>query len=339
MRVGDAPASHSADVLALPHAAVAPFLTDLQSVGLITTISGDPPRYAPTPPDVGFAPLLREGMEALDRARSTINELTDEHRAAIRRRDAKLLVEVITGTDAIRQQVRNLQLSTQSEMLWFCRAGHVAMAPSDNTEEFEMLASGVSYNVRYEQALLEEPGMVDSLAQGIWAGEVARAAPSLPCEWRSRTAQLRCARRFLAVTGSANPLPHSCATATCSPRSSTATGQPPHLCSPSPTRRPVCLPKAPPPTRSPTRPEPWCPPCPRRQRQGHRHSPEHERPHLQRRISEVMALTHAHTRMQLAWQVSRRGWLDITKDGHRRRFRERTRGRRRALAQPTLSLS
>jgi len=36
---------------------------------------------------------------------------------------------------------------------------------------------------------------------------------------------------------------------------------------------------------------------------------------VQRRISELMAVTGAQTRMQLAWQVSRRGWLDLPQPG------------------------
>src|SRR5699024_4385162 len=75
---------------------------------------------------------------------------------------------------------RTLQTSTRSEMLWFCRAGHVTMPSSDNDEEFAMLARGVRYRVVYERALLEEPGMIDSLILGVRAGEEARAAPTLP---------------------------------------------------------------------------------------------------------------------------------------------------------------
>jgi DNA-binding NarL/FixJ family response regulator len=36
---------------------------------------------------------------------------------------------------------------------------------------------------------------------------------------------------------------------------------------------------------------------------------------VQRRISELMAVTGAQTRMQLAWQVARRGWLDPPQPG------------------------
>jgi DNA-binding CsgD family transcriptional regulator len=180
VRLGDAPAAQLAEVLGVGEVEMKELLADLQELGLVTSVDGDPVRYAPTPPDVGFAPLLLGGLEALDRARATVAQLTDEHRATTRRRDANQLVEVITGTNAIRQQLRHLQLSTRSEILWFCRAGHVAMASSDNDEEFAMLARGIGYRVIYEQALLEEPGMIDNLMLGIRAGEVARATPSLP---------------------------------------------------------------------------------------------------------------------------------------------------------------
>lgn len=177
--VGDATAGVVAERLRTESSEVEPLLERLAEAGLVRT-AGSPRRYAPTPPDVGFAPLLLRGTEAVDRARATVAQLTDEYRAAVRRRDADQLVEVVTGVEAIRQQLRTIQLSTRSEMLWFCRAGHVAMPSSENDEELGMLARGVSYRVIYEHALLEEPGMVDDVARGIAAGEEARAHPSLP---------------------------------------------------------------------------------------------------------------------------------------------------------------
>lgn len=180
VRLGDASAAQLAEVLDIGEVELNQVLADLQALGLITSIGSEPARYAPTPPDVGFAPLLLGGLEALDRAREAVAQLTDEHRTTMRRRDASQLVEVITGANAIRQQLRNLQLGTRAEILWFCRAGHVAMTSTDNEEEFSMLERGISYRVIYEQALLEEPGMIDNLVLGVRAGEVARAAPVLP---------------------------------------------------------------------------------------------------------------------------------------------------------------
>jgi hypothetical protein len=74
------------------------------------------------------------------------------------------LVEVVTGVAAIRQQLAGLQRGAREAIVWFCTAGHVAMPSSDNAEEFEMPAKGVRHRVIYEQALLEETGMVENVA-------------------------------------------------------------------------------------------------------------------------------------------------------------------------------
>lgn len=159
--------------------AVKEALDRLLERGLVTP-HGDPPRYAATAPDVAFGPLLLESQAAVNKASSAVAELAEEHRSNARRHNAELLVEVVTGQSALRQALRNIQLSTRTEMLWFCRAGHVAMPSSDNDEEFDMLSRGVRYQVLYEHALLEEPGMIDSLVLGVRAGEEARAVAELP---------------------------------------------------------------------------------------------------------------------------------------------------------------
>ncbi len=302
VRSGDASAAHHADVLGVGAVGVKEVLAGLQELGLVTTIDGEPVRYAPTPPDVGFAPLLLGGLEALDRARGAVAELTDEHRAATRRRDANQLVEVITGATAIRQQLRNLQLGTRSEILWFCRAGHVAMASSDNDEEFSMLARGVSYRVIYEQELLEEPGMLDNLMVGIRAGEVARAIPTLPVRMAISDRAIALCPLVPGRDGVSEP------TAALVRDSSLLTAL-------------IALFDSYWAAASPLRDSPADPTS----------DDETELLSLlvagvsdkavasrlgvsirtvQRRISELMAVTGAQTRMQLAWQVARRGWLD-----------------------------
>lgn len=156
-------------------------LGSLHSKGLASRLSRqDPPRFVATAPDIGLGSLLLSSQESLERARGAVAQLTDEYRSSVRRRDATQLVEVITGGPAIRQQLRNLQLRTREELLWFCRAGHVVMPSEDNSEEFEMLARGVRYQVIYEQALIEEPGMIANVAEGVRRGEQARATPHLP---------------------------------------------------------------------------------------------------------------------------------------------------------------
>jgi sugar-specific transcriptional regulator TrmB/DNA-binding CsgD family transcriptional regulator len=316
VRLGDASAAQVAELLEVGEVPMKELLSDLQELGLVTSVDGDPVRYAPTPPDVGFAPLLMGGLEALDRARGAVAQLTDEHRATTRRRDANQLVEVITGTNAIRQQLRNLQLSTRSEILWFCRAGHVAMASSDNDEEFAMLARGVSYRVIYETALLEEPGMIDNLVLGIRAGEDARATPSLPVRMAISDRSIALCPLVPGRDGITEPTAalvrdSNLLTALLALFDSYwAASSPLHVAegaASDPAGISVVSPSDP--------------------------TSEAERELLsllvagvsdkavatrlgistrtvQRRISELMAATNTQTRMQLAWQVARRGWLD-----------------------------
>jgi hypothetical protein len=158
----------------------AKLLESLHAKGLVSRVAGPDERYEPMPPDVGFGPLLLRGQESLEWARNAVFQLAEEYRSSARRRDASQLVEVVTGAAPLRQQIRNLQRSARHEIVWFCKAGHVAMPSSDNDEELEMLSRGVRYRVIYERALLEEPGMIASAAMSIGRGEVARATSTLP---------------------------------------------------------------------------------------------------------------------------------------------------------------
>jgi DNA-binding CsgD family transcriptional regulator len=84
------------------------------------------------------------------------------------------------GAAALRERLRHLQDSARTEMLWFCRANALAMSSADNTEEFDALERGVRYRVIYERALLEEPGMLENVAEGVRRGEDARTLRALP---------------------------------------------------------------------------------------------------------------------------------------------------------------
>jgi DNA-binding CsgD family transcriptional regulator/DNA-binding MarR family transcriptional regulator len=154
-------------------------LEALVALGLAAT-SGVEPVFHPLPPDVALGTALVRRQESLEAARRMVAHLTEDYRAGVRRHEADQLVEIIRGRAALRQRLRHLQENAQHEMLWFCRANHVAMASGENVEEFAALRRGVRYQVIYERALLEEPGMIENVAEGIRCGEQARAVPALP---------------------------------------------------------------------------------------------------------------------------------------------------------------
>lgn len=158
----------------------AEILDALTAAGLASHTDGTPRHFRAAPPDVALLPRLKRSAEALDLARSEAAQLIETYQETLRRHDASQLLEVITGAEALRQQLRQIQSSAQDEMLWFCKAEYVAMPSGSNAEEFEALARGVRYRVLYEKAFFDDEGAVDNVVAGVRAGEIARSAPQLP---------------------------------------------------------------------------------------------------------------------------------------------------------------
>ena len=168
-----------AEVSGLSPGAADDVLLRLEAKGLVVR-QGSDPVFRPQPPDVALGTALLRRQESLEGDRQLVAALGEEFRAVARRRDADHAVEVVTGASALRERLRDLQLGAREEILWFCRDNPLAMQGSDNTEERDALARGVRYRAIYERALLEGPGELDSVREGISWGEEARVAPALP---------------------------------------------------------------------------------------------------------------------------------------------------------------
>jgi sugar-specific transcriptional regulator TrmB/DNA-binding CsgD family transcriptional regulator len=164
----------------LPQADAARILGSLASKGLASHTDGTPRVFRAAPPDVALLPRLKRSADALELAQFEAARLIESYRDTMRRHDAGQLLEVITGAEALRQHLRQIQAGAQDEMLWFCKAQYVAMPSGSNAEEFQALARGVRYRVLYEKAFFEDEGAVDNVVTGVRAGEVARAVPHLP---------------------------------------------------------------------------------------------------------------------------------------------------------------
>lgn len=173
-------AAELAEVAELPPQEADEVLQRLQAKGLVTAQPADEPVFRPLPPDVAFGTTLLRRQESLEAARQTVASLSEEFRANASRRDAHHLVEVILGATTLRERLRDLQNSARQEILWFCRANPLAMQGADNTEEYGALSRGVRYRAIYERALIETPGELDSIAEGVSWGEEARVVPTLP---------------------------------------------------------------------------------------------------------------------------------------------------------------
>ncbi|MGA5317199.1 helix-turn-helix domain-containing protein [Streptomyces pseudogriseolus] len=155
-------------------------LDALAAKNLVSQSDGLPRHYRPTPPDVALLPRLKRRADALDLARAEATALLESYRETVRRQDLGQLIEVITGAEALRQHLRQIQDGARDEMLWFCKAQYVAMPSGSNRAEYDALARGVRYRVLYEKAFFDDEGAVDNVAEGVRAGETARAVPHLP---------------------------------------------------------------------------------------------------------------------------------------------------------------
>ncbi|WP_327039528.1 helix-turn-helix domain-containing protein [Micromonospora maris] len=170
-----------AERLHRPRTDIVTHLDALRAKGLVLPAGPEPDAaLRPLAPDVPLGGALLRQQEALETARASVNQLTEEYRAAMRRHDAAHLVEVITGAQALRDRLRDMQNAARSEVLWFCRANPLAMPGQDNVEEFDALARGVRYRAIYEREMLLEPAALQDVEQGVRAGEQARVLDRLP---------------------------------------------------------------------------------------------------------------------------------------------------------------
>ncbi|MCX4816641.1 LuxR C-terminal-related transcriptional regulator [Streptomyces sp. NBC_01239] len=164
----------------LPHDTLEAVLAALTGKGLASPTDHVPPQYSAVPPDVALLPRLQRRTDELDKARNTVTDLLDLYRSTRRRQDAGQLIEVITGAESLRQHLRQMQDNASHEMLWFCKAQYVAMPSGSNRAEYDALARGVRYRVLYEQAFFDDDHAVDNVIEGVQAGEIARSVPHLP---------------------------------------------------------------------------------------------------------------------------------------------------------------
>ncbi|GHG24325.1 helix-turn-helix domain-containing protein [Streptomyces albogriseolus] len=178
--MGRATAREVADRSGLEPGHTRQVLDALAAKNLVSQSDGLPRQYRPTPPDVALLPRIKRRADALDLARAEATALLESYRETVRRQDLGQLIEVITGAEALRQHLRQIQDGARDEMLWFCKAQYVAMPSGSNRAEFDALARGVRYRALYEKAFFDDEGAVDNVVEGVRAGEMARAVPHLP---------------------------------------------------------------------------------------------------------------------------------------------------------------
>ncbi|MEV4314354.1 LuxR C-terminal-related transcriptional regulator [Actinocrispum sp. NPDC049592] len=180
LRMPTATGAELAEQLGTSVAEATTLLLALESQGMASPVSGPPPRYRATPPDLALGPLVQSREQELQEIRARIAQLTDEYRSRTALRGAGEFIELVHGAKAIAQRVDQLQRSARKEVRGLVKPPVVAVSAEDNEVEFQALAVGVRYRVIYDRQLLMlngDPYMVTHAAQ---QGEEARIAVDLP---------------------------------------------------------------------------------------------------------------------------------------------------------------
>ncbi|MBP2328982.1 sugar-specific transcriptional regulator TrmB/DNA-binding CsgD family transcriptional regulator [Kibdelosporangium banguiense] len=161
---------------------VARRLTRLAAQGVITRIAGRPARYLAVAPDIAINGLVVQREQSLNATRAVVGELTMLYRASTRSASPSDVLEVVTGQDAVADQVEVLHRGARTEIRVFDKPPY-ARNPDEHRESGrQAYRPGMRYRIVYDRAALSWP---DRLAEEILPEHhrpsvQARVRPALP---------------------------------------------------------------------------------------------------------------------------------------------------------------
>ncbi|MFE7266472.1 helix-turn-helix domain-containing protein [Streptomyces sp. NPDC057592] len=153
-------------------------LNRLEDQGLVARSLGDTTRFVAAPPAAALrAPLIQRQNE-LNLAKLELDSLDEIYRAATLGRGAAEVVDVIHGTEAVRERVGHIQLGARKEVMNFVKAPFFS---SGNMTDDAVIERGVRYRVIIERSMLDEGApSFEEIIQARAAGEMVRIAESVP---------------------------------------------------------------------------------------------------------------------------------------------------------------
>ncbi|MEV6969660.1 LuxR C-terminal-related transcriptional regulator [Hamadaea sp. NPDC051192] len=161
----------------LPAAVVAGLLGSLTARGLVLFEDNG---YAVAPPAVALGALLRQQRDDLRSAETELVALAEAHRLATIGRTAGDVIEVITGTDAVRQRFAQVQHAARIEVRSMVVPNSTVVPPGENSAEPVSMARGVRYRVIVDRAFLEMAGGHQIIAEALEEGEEVRYVDKVP---------------------------------------------------------------------------------------------------------------------------------------------------------------
>lgn len=173
---GPARAAELADRLHTTPLCAERLLTELAAAGLAHTEAG---RHTAVPPDVALRAMLVRRRTELGRAETALAELNALFRSSTNR-SARDVIEVITGSEGVRQRFIQMQDGATDEIRVFVRYPPTVIRDDENEAEPAAVSRGVTYRVVVERAVLEAPGGWASAEAAQREGEQIRMVSTLP---------------------------------------------------------------------------------------------------------------------------------------------------------------
>lgn len=164
-----------ADGTALSQDEVRAALVSLIDRGLVDRMAETPTRFVAASPSV-VESMIAKRLAELRAAQKTLDGLAAQYRAKSLARTADGVFEIIRGKDALRQCSLSLLRSARSEVLNLVKPPLIAL----QVEERIGPGDSVRNRVIYETPALEHAGALDALRKGLRPNDVARVHSNLP---------------------------------------------------------------------------------------------------------------------------------------------------------------
>ncbi|MEU5389209.1 MULTISPECIES: hypothetical protein [Kitasatospora] len=152
----------------------------LQASGLVAPDADR--RFTAAPPAVALEALLTGQRHALQEAELTASQLTEAYRSAAAGNDRahRDLIEVVAGRAAISHRVTQLQAGAERELLALVTGRHQVVAADETGAETAAVARGVTYRVVLERRSLDEPGAARPLFEALDRQQQVRVVENVP---------------------------------------------------------------------------------------------------------------------------------------------------------------
>lgn len=159
---------------------LAPLLSRLEERSLVTRLDGPPARFRAVSPAVAFAALFAEYEERLEQARRHVAILDAAYQARPTMSGTTSVVEVITGSRAVRQRWTQVRRGARHHINCLAKPPYLVDPANPSEAESDPAHPGLTCRTIYDHSAVEYPGALATIERSIRAGQLARVLPGLP---------------------------------------------------------------------------------------------------------------------------------------------------------------